>query len=59
MIKTPEFSTITKYLEDTTATVEDVIYSLLSGIIEEKHENIQKYLPVIIEDVLKTKWSNQ
>jgi hypothetical protein len=46
-------------LEDTTATVEDVIYSLITGIIEEKHDDIQKYLPIIVVDVLKTKWTNQ
>jgi hypothetical protein len=46
-------------LDDTTATVENVIYYLITGIIEEKHENIQKYLPLIVQDVLKTKWTNK
>jgi hypothetical protein len=40
VVQTPDFSTIQKYLDETTATVEDVLYSLITGIIEEKHEHI-------------------
>ncbi len=37
----PDFNTsIKKYVEETTATSDDVIYALLTGIIEEKHEMI-------------------
>ena len=49
----PDFNTsIKKYVEETTATSDDVIYALLTGIIEEKHEKILLYLPKVISDIL-------
>jgi hypothetical protein len=41
VLEAPDFNiTIKTYVEDTTATADDVIYELLTGIIEEKHEMI-------------------
>jgi hypothetical protein len=38
----PDFNTtIKKYVEETSATSDDIIYALLTGIIEEKHEIIE------------------
>ncbi len=40
-MEAPDFNgTIKTYVEDTTATPDDIIYALLTGIIEEKHDMI-------------------
>ena len=44
-------------MQETTATVEDLVYGLLNGILEEKAEIINEHLPSVINDICKnTKW---
>lgn len=44
-------------MQETTATVEDLVYGLLNGILEEKPEIINEHLPSVISDICKkTKW---
>lgn len=44
----PNFQTLISYCTETTAEPSDLLYSLLTGILEEKYERIEQYLPKII-----------
>lgn len=48
----PDFATIMQYVEETTATAEDIVYQLLQSVYEEKYEVIQQYLPKIVGDII-------
>jgi len=39
-LKEPDFSTIRAYVQETTAEPEDILYGLLTAIIEQKQEMI-------------------
>ena len=51
-LKQPDFSTITRYVQETTADPEDILYNLLTSIVEERLEIIQEHLPKIIGDII-------
>lgn len=50
------FDQVNQFMQETTATSEDLIYGLLNGILELKPEVINEHLPAVISEIQKTKW---
>lgn len=59
MLQEPKFDTIKDYVNNTTAEPEDILYFLLEGLIEERTEIINLYLPKLISNIISVKtWTN-
>lgn len=43
-------------MDETDAKAEDLMFALLNGVLEEKQEHIDLYLPKIVDDIIQTKW---
>lgn len=43
-------------MEETTASPDNIIFGLLNGLLEEKSEHIDQFLPMVVSDILTTKW---
>lgn len=52
-MKQPDFSIVKKHVEETTADASDLLYCLLSGIVEERIEIIEEHLPKVIKDMME------
>jgi hypothetical protein len=50
------FSAVTKFVEETTANYDDIIYFLLQSMLERRPEIVEQYLPVVVADIIQTKW---
>lgn len=51
-MKQPDFTIISKYVQETTAEPEDILYHLCSSILEERREVIDEFLPKVVADIV-------
>lgn len=51
----PDFQTLARLVEETTATADDIVYHSLNCIVEEKTEAIHAHLPAIVAGILAQK----